>query len=89
MPLYLMQNLSFLLIDERKQMTHPRLLMSLKKFIFGVSAALGLTTANAVEIPSGPVTLEQCIQIALENNLDVRISNYQPRLATLNLQGSY
>ena len=89
MPLYLMQNLNFLLIDERKQMTHPRLLMSLKKFIFGVSAALGLTTANAVEIPSGPVTLEQCIQIALENNLDVRISNYQPRLATLNLQGSY
>ena len=89
MPLYLMQNLSFLLIDERSRMTHPRLLMSLKKFILGVSAALGLTTANATEIPSGPVTLEQCIQIALENNLGVRISNYQPRLATLNLQGSY
>ena len=84
-----MQNLNFLLIDERRQMTHPRLLMSLKKFILGVSAALGLTTANATEIPSGPVTLEQCIQIALENNLGVRISNYQPRLAALNLQGSY
>ena len=84
-----MQNLNFLLIDERRQITHPRLLMSLKKFILGVSAALGLATANAAEIPSGPVTLEQCIQIALENNLGVRISNYQPRLAALNLQGSY
>ena len=35
------------------------------------------------------ITLEQCIQIALENNLGVRISNYQPRLAALNLQGGY
>jgi len=84
-----MQNLNFLLIDERGQITHPRSLMSFKKIILGLSAALGLTAANAAEIPSGPVTLEQCIQIALENNLDVRISNYQPRLAALNLQGGY
>ena len=84
-----MQNLNFLQIDERGRMTHPRLLMSLKKLILGFSAALGLTAANAAEIPSGPITLEQCIQIALENNLDVRISNYQPRLAALNLQGAY
>ena len=84
-----MQNLNFLQIDERGRMTHPRLLMSLKKLILGFSAALGLTAANAAEIPSGPITLEQCIQIALENNLDVRISNYQPRLAALSLQGAY
>ena len=48
-----------------------------------------LLTANASEIPSGAVTLEQCIQLALENNLSLRITNYQPRLAALNLQGSY
>ena len=84
-----MQNRSFLLIDERGQITHPLSLMSLKKIILGLSIALGLAAANAAEIPSGAITLEQCIQIALENNLGVRISNYQPRLAALNLQGGY
>ena len=84
-----MQNCNFLLIDETEQITHNRLLMSLKKIILGLSIAVGLTAANAAEIPSGAITLEQCIQIALENNLGVRISNYQPRLAALNLQGSY
>ena len=84
-----MQNLNFLLIDEPGQITHPRRPMSLKRFFCGITAIAALTTAGAAEIPSGAITLEQCIQIALENNLDVRISNYQPRLAALNLQGSY
>ncbi|MDP7293089.1 MAG: TolC family protein, partial [Verrucomicrobiota bacterium] len=61
----------------------------MKKIILGVSAALGLTAANAAEIPSGPVTLEQCIQIALENNLDVRMSYYGPQLEELTLKGLY
>ena len=84
-----MQNLNFLLIDEPGQITHPRRPMSLKRFFCGITAIAALTTAGAAEIPSGAITLEQCIQIALENNLGVRISNYQPRLAALNLQGAY
>ena len=84
-----MQNINFLQIDERGRMTHPRRLMSLKNFILGFAAALGLTTANAAEIPSGPLTLEQCIQLALENNLNLRISNYTPRLSALSLQRVY
>ena len=84
-----MQNINFLQIDERGRMTHPRRLMSLKKLILGIFASVMLLTANASEIPSGAVTLEQCIQLALENNLSLRITNYQPRLAALNLRGAY
>ena len=84
-----MQNRNLLQIDERGRMTHPRRLMSLKKLILGIFASVMLLTANASEIPSGAVTLEQCIQLALENNLSLRITNYQPRLAALNLRGAY
>jgi len=63
--------------------------MSLKKLISGFFVALGLTAVSAAEIPSGPATLEQCIQIALENNLNLRISNYTPRLAAISLQSVY
>ena len=84
-----MQNRNLLQIDEQGQITHPRRLMSLKKLILGIFASAMLLTANASEIPSGAVTLEQCIQLALENNLSLRITNYQPRLAALNLRGAY
>ena len=84
-----MQNRNLLQIDERGRITHPRRLMSLKKLILGIFASVMLLTANASEIPSGAVTLEQCIQLALENNLSLRITNYQPRLAALNLRGAY
>ena len=87
--MFFMQNRNLLQIDERGRMTHPRRLMSLKKLILGIFASVMLLAANASEIPSGAVTLEQCIQLALENNLSLRITNYQPRLAALNLRGAY
>ncbi|MDP7012648.1 MAG: TolC family protein [Verrucomicrobiota bacterium] len=63
--------------------------MSLKRLFCGISALAAFAAADAAEIPTGAVTLDQCIQIALENNLNLRISNYDPRLATLNLRGAY
>jgi outer membrane protein len=87
--LYFMQNRNALQIDEQGRMTHPRRLMSLKKLILGIFASVMLLTANASEIPSGAVTLEQCIQLALENNLDVRIGYYGPQLAELSLKRLY
>ena len=87
--MFFMQNRNLPQIDERGRMTHPHRLMSLKKLILGIFASVMLLTANASEIPSGAVTLEQCIQLALENNLSLRITNYQPRLAALNLRGAY
>jgi len=86
---FFMQNRNLLQIDEQGLMTHPRRPMSLKKLIMGCSAAIGLTAASAAEIPNGPITLEQCIQLAIENNLNLRITNYQPRLAAIGLQSTY
>ncbi len=84
-----MQNRNLLQIDEQGRMAHPHRLMSLKNFILGFSATIGLTAASAAEIPNGPITLEQCIQLAIENNLNLRITNYQPRLAAIGLQSTY
>ncbi len=86
---FFMQNRNLLQIDEQGRMAHPHRLMSLKNFILGFSATIGLTAASAAEIPNGPITLEQCIQLAIENNLNLRITNYQPRLAAIGLQSTY
>jgi len=87
--LIFMQKHDSLQIDEQQQIAHPRRRMYLKKLFWAFTALSTLATAEAADIPNGAVTLEQCIQIALENNLNLRITNYQPRLAGLNLQGSY
>ena len=87
--LIFMQKHDSLQIDEQQQIAHPRRRMYLKKLFWAFTALSTLATAEATDIPNGAVTLEQCIQIALENNLNLRITNYQPRLAGLNLQGSY
>jgi outer membrane protein len=63
--------------------------MSLKHTILAVLLGLSLVKPVAAEIPSGPITLEQCIKIALENNLDVRISFFGPQIQELSLQALY
>ena len=79
----------FLQIDEPKQMKHYFPHMSLKYTILPVLLGLLLVKPVAAEIPSGPISLEQCIKIAIENNLNLRITSYQPRLATFSLDGTY
>lgn len=63
--------------------------MSLKHILLAVLVGLPLARPSIAEIPDGPITLEQCIKIALENNLNLRVTNYQPRLSKLNLDGVY
>ena len=63
--------------------------MSFKHTIFAILLGFSLVKPVAAEIPSGPVTLEQCIKAAVENNLDLRITSYNPRLSTLALDGVY
>jgi outer membrane protein len=46
-----------------------------------------LTLANAVE--TRPVSLEDCVGMALQRNLDIRVSYYNPRLALSQLQQQY
>ena len=63
--------------------------MSFKYTIFAILLGFSLVKPGAAEIPSGPITLEQCIKTAIENNLNLRITNYQPRLAMLGLDSAY
>ena len=79
----------FLQIDEPKQIKHYFPQMSFKHTIFAFLIGFALVKPVAAEIPSGPITLEQCIKIAIENNLNLRITSYQPRLATFGLDGVY
>ena len=84
-----MQKRYFPQIDEPKQMSHTPRRMSLKHIVLALLLGLPLVRPSAAEIPDGPITLEQCIATALENNLNLRITNYQPRLSTLSLDGAY
>ena len=70
-------------------MSHTPRRMSLKHILLAILIGLPLARPSAAEIPDGPITLEQCIKIALENNLNLRITNYQPRLSMLGLDGAY
>ena len=70
-------------------MSHTPRRMSLKHILLTILIGLPLARPSAAEIPDGPITLEQCIKIALENNLNLRITNYQPRLSKLGLDGAY
>ena len=63
--------------------------MSLKRLFYAFTALAAFTPAYAADIPNGPITLKQCIEIAIENNLDIRIINYTPQLAALNLESTY
>ena len=83
------QKRDFLQIDEPKQMKHYFLHMYLKRTILVVLIGLSLIKPVAAEVPNGPITLEQCIKIAVENNLNLRITSYQPQLATLGLDTTY
>ena len=76
-------------IDEVEQIPQPVRPMNLKRIFCLTSALAAFASANTAEIPSGEITLEQCIQIALENNLNLRITNYQPKIAGLSLKGAY
>ncbi len=84
-----MKNRCFPQIDEPRLMSHTPLRMSLKHILLAILIGLPLARPSAAEIPDGPITLEQCIKIALENNLNLRITNYQPRLSKFSLEGAY
>jgi outer membrane protein TolC len=58
--------------------------------IFFALAYLGLTAAAQPESPqTRALSLQDCIEMALEKNLELRIERYNPALALFNLQGAY
>ena len=56
-------------------------------FIIASAAAAALAQTNSVE--ARKLSLEDCIQIALEHNLDVQIKRYNPELGRFVLQSDY
>jgi outer membrane protein TolC len=52
--------------------------------------ATALAAVAAPEVPTTrPMSLQDCIQMALQNNLDLAIERYNPQLSLYGLQGSY
>src|SRR5436190_18086191 len=63
-----------------------RLLRILLALISLSSVALAQTnSASSVR----QLSLQDCIQLALQHNLDLRIDRYNPQIAQFNLQGDY
>lgn len=50
---------------------------------------LAAEPAGITKGPERPVTLEDCIQMALERNLDIRIQRLTPEISRYNLDGAY
>ncbi|MDW7979680.1 MAG: TolC family protein [Verrucomicrobiales bacterium] len=46
-------------------------------------------TGGETELKRRPFTLQECIQLALQNNLELQIERYNPQLAAFGLKGSY
>lgn len=51
------------------------------------AAALSVSAQDALE--TRPVSLQDCIQMALESNLEIRIARYLPEIGELTLKGDY
>ncbi|HEX5221502.1 MAG TPA: TolC family protein [Verrucomicrobiae bacterium] len=59
-------------------------------FVLGLILAAFTPAAQAQQrVTTRPLALEECIQIALEHNLDIQISRLDPQLAGFSLAGSY
>ena len=77
------------LFDERQRIPHssPAMrLLGILLMLAGASVA-ALAQTNAPEVRK--LSLEDCIQSALEKNLDLHIARYNPPLALSDLQAAY
>ena len=64
--------------------------MRLVLFELAVLAAWSVSAAEeVVEPPTRQLALMECIQLALEHNLDLKIARYDPQIARLNLRLAY
>jgi len=59
-------------------------------FLLGtILATLTLTTSAQQREKNRSLSLEECIRVALEHNLDIQITRFDPQLAGFTLSGSY
>src|ERR1051325_10375156 len=55
---------------------------------FGLSAVQGQIT-NKANQPVKLLSLQECVQLTLEHNFDIRIERYNPTISKLSLEGLY
>src|SRR6266540_3869740 len=78
------------LFDERAQMQQsPPPMRTLRYILAGLCAAAVAASAQTNNSTTNSLTLEDCIQTALQHNFDVQITRYNPRIARYNLNSSY
>src|SRR5437899_10772439 len=77
-------------IDESKRMQQsPRPMRTLRNTLAGLCVAAVAASAQTTDSITTSLTLEECIQTALQHNLDVQIKRYTPEIARYNLNSSY
>lgn len=75
--------------DEAPRMSHFGARMK-KTLSLVMVLATGAAWAGAQEATNTKaVSLQDCLQMALEHNLDLQVERYNPQLATFDLQGAY
>lgn len=60
--------------------------------IFRVWFVLAATTAATLAQTNGPsrqLSLQDCVELAVRNNLELQIERYNPQIALYNLRGFY
>jgi outer membrane protein len=78
------------LFDECFEIKQSPPLMRRTHFILVLSLALlGVTKAQAAPLEERRLSLEECVRIALEHNLDIKIDRYEPDIAQYNVGISY
>jgi outer membrane protein TolC len=76
--------------DEQQQISQPHSLMRFTKKL--VVALLGLCAATSALAETNEVrslSLEECIQLALEHNFDLKIERFNPEISGYNVRLSY
>src|SRR5438552_13918257 len=78
------------LFDELGQMKQsPSPMRTLRNTLAGFCVAAVAATAQTTNSITTSLTLEECIQTALQHNFDIQIKRYTPEIARYNLNSSY
>src|SRR6266571_4692744 len=78
------------LFDELGQMKQsPSPMRTLRTTLAGICVAAVAASAQTTDSITNSLTLQECIQTALQHNFDVQIKRYNPEIARYTLNSSY
>lgn len=76
-------------VDPRMQKSHFGLLMNPSRLAASLVVAPAVALLATAEPTLHPISLDECVRMALEKNLDLRVSRYSPRVQALELGASF